>query len=476
MASVCKDGNGRRRIQYQDLNGKRPSIHLGKIDERTANAIAGHVDELVEARRSGRPVRKETANWVSAADPKLLQKMGKLGLIELASSAEKPNFTQIAEEHFFSRKDIKDSTKSTRGYWCQVIAEIIGDKPCDRYTKLDGEKLRKGLDDRGIAKPTVARMLRFARQIFGCAVRFEYIEKDPLENLRYNFKEGKLPDRNYIDLKPFEEMVASLPLPWKLLGVLARYAALRTPSESLLLRWSDVFLDAEHPYVHVTSPKTEAEGKTYRTVALHHRLSDLLREVKTAADPANDFVVDLPAYRRPRQNGAHGVNPRENFNRLIKKAGFTPPPKLFKTLRSSCLTDWAEKLSMPRTAAMAGNTVPVAAKHYLTNRSSDFKKDYDSIQTIKAIQDDKKAAQSGANHCQPSADMQTSNALKAGPIELLGALEKAAQKAAQSVQVYVGKDGNFKNLSNTEVLTVPGLTQSYLIVPDIKSYPARIRT
>ena len=61
MASVCKDGNGRRRIQYQDLNGKRPSIHLGKMDERTANAIAGHVDELVEARRSGRPVRKETA-------------------------------------------------------------------------------------------------------------------------------------------------------------------------------------------------------------------------------------------------------------------------------------------------------------------------------------------------------------------------------------------------------------------------------
>ena len=131
---------------------------------------------------------------------------------------------------------------------------------------------------------------------------------------------------------------------------------------------------------------------------------------------------------------------------------------------------------MPRTAAMAGNTVPVAAKHYLTNRSSDFKKDFDSIQTIKAIQDDKKAAQSGAKHCQNASDLQTSNALKAGPIELLGALEKAAQKTAQSVQVYVGKDGNFKNLSNTEVLTVPGLTQSYLIVPAIKIYPARIRT
>jgi len=83
---------------------------------------------------------------------------------------------------------------------------------------------------------------------------------------------------------------------------------------------------------------------------------------------------------------------------------------------------------MPRTAAMAGNTVPVAAKHYLTNRSSDFKKDFDSIQTIKAIQDDKKAAQSGAKHCQNASDLQTSNALKAGPIELLGALEKAAQK------------------------------------------------
>ena len=56
---------------------------------------------------------------------------------------------------------------------------------------------------------------------------------------------------------------------------------------------------------------------------------------------------------------------------------------------------------------MAGNTVPVAAKHYLTNRSSDFKKDLDIIQTIKAIQDDKKAVQSGAKHCQTSPDMQT---------------------------------------------------------------------
>ena len=474
MANVCNDGGGRRRVQFIKLNGSRSTLRLGKVDLRTARVIAGYVEELVNAKRIGRPVSSDTVAWVSSADPQLREKMEKIGLIEGAVKVTKPTLRDLMDTHYFSRGDVKASTKSTRRFWANVIVELLGSKPCDQYDSRDAAKLRAGLESRGIAKPTVARMLRFARQVFTSAILYDYIERNPLDGLKYNYKESKLPDRDYLSIEDFDSLTASLPIPWKLLASLARYGALRSPSETLLLRWSDVRLEDARQFMEVSSPKTEAEGKSYRVVAIHHRLADLLRFAKESA--SSDYVVDLPAYRKPKDNGAHGVNPRQHFYRLLTKAGMKPPRKAFKVFRSSCLSDWANKLPLARTAAMCGNTVAVAGKHYLTARDVDLKNDFDAIQEIGKKAVAQKAAQSLVACAGCLATYNRLNPEKIPPISLVSELEKAAQKAAQSESVPMGKSRYIANSCNTQVLVVPELTHPYLLVPAITIYPARIRT
>lgn len=225
--------------------------------------------------------------------------------------------------------------------------------------------------------------------------------------------------------------------------------------------------------MEVSSPKTEAEGKSYRVVAIHHRLAELLRFAKEGA--SSDYVVDLPAYRKPKDNGAHGVNPRQHFYRLLTKAGMKPPRKAFKVFRSSCLSDWANKLPLARTAAMCGNTVAVAGKHYLTARDVDLKNDFDAIQEIGKTAVAQKAAQSLVACAGCLATYNRLNPEKIPPISLVSELEKAAQKAAQSESVSMGKGRYIANSCNTQVLVLPELTHPYLLVPAIKIYPARIR-
>ena len=48
MASIARDKNGRRRILFVAPDGKRPTIRLGKVSQRTAEAIKYRVEQLLE--------------------------------------------------------------------------------------------------------------------------------------------------------------------------------------------------------------------------------------------------------------------------------------------------------------------------------------------------------------------------------------------------------------------------------------------
>jgi len=56
MASISKEPNGRRTIQFVGADGKRRSIRLGKVSKHTAQGIKVKVEALVEASFSGSPL------------------------------------------------------------------------------------------------------------------------------------------------------------------------------------------------------------------------------------------------------------------------------------------------------------------------------------------------------------------------------------------------------------------------------------
>ena len=59
------------------------------------------------------------------------------------------------------------------------------------------------------------------------------------------------------------------------------------------------------------------------------------------------------------------TNLRTQFNRIIRRAGHEPWPKLFQNLRSTRETELAEHFPLHVVTAWIGNSELVAAKHYL---------------------------------------------------------------------------------------------------------------
>ncbi len=424
MASVCDDPNGRRRIAFVAPSGDRKAIRLGKIDRKTADSIARHLEAILASKVTGAPISRETAFWVAQMPGGLKEKFVLAGLLEPERVA--PTFAELSEK-YFARKDIKDSTKSIRRYWQSTLAQYFGEKKVDQVDSLDGDGLRDFLLERDLEGATVGRMLRFARQIFTMAVREKWITVSPLESLAHNFREGQGKQREYIEAEKVKVWMDSAPAPWRTLVALARFGGLRAPSEALGLRWADV--DLPNRKMTVTSPKTEAQGKAWRVVPIRPDLAEILEEAWDTAKDGAEFVVALDQYRTPRENGWHGVNVRQQFDRLTRMAGLAPIKKPFRIFRSSCLTDWAREFPIHSVAQWAGHTVQVAGKHYLTPLDKDF-------------QEATKAAQ------------------------------KTAQKVAETSRNHPqGRKGR-----KAESVTVPGLTTDCDKMLSTDNYPGRIRT
>lgn len=53
MASIIKQPNGRKAIQFRTPSGKRPKISLGKVPPRTAQTVKGDLEQLASAATTG---------------------------------------------------------------------------------------------------------------------------------------------------------------------------------------------------------------------------------------------------------------------------------------------------------------------------------------------------------------------------------------------------------------------------------------
>ena len=136
---------------------------------------------------------------------------------------------------------------------------------------------------------------------------------------------------------------------------LARYGGLRCPSEVLSVRWTDIAWDESR--LVVTSPKTaHHEGKGTRTIPLYPELRQILAAARQLATAGSEFLV--PEYRDQAMTakGWRNCNLRTQFNRILKRAGLVPWPRLFHALRASRETELAKDYPLHVVTAWLGNT------------------------------------------------------------------------------------------------------------------------
>ena len=117
----------------------------------------------------------------------------------------------------------------------------------------------------------------------------------------------------------------------------------------------------------VHSPKTEHhEGRDWRVVPIFPELRSYLEQAWDLAEEGEEFVVTKI---RSGQS-----NLRTTFNKIIKRAGLTPWPKLFQNLRASRQTELQESFPTHVVCKWMGNSPKIAQQHYLQTTEEHFHK------------------------------------------------------------------------------------------------------
>lgn len=369
MASISKDKNGTRRIQFVANDGKRKAIRLGKVTQKQAETVLLKIEHLVASTMTGHPLDAETAKWVADRDDTFADKLARVGLIPKREETH-GRLGEFIDSYINSRSDIKPRTRTSL---LQVQLDLLRyfgrNKPIRDITPGDADEWRRWLlNDR---KPTlgdnsVRRYAGRAKQFFNAALRKRAITENPFADMRDCTVRANKAREYFVSLEDSAKVLDACPdHEWRLIFSLARFGGLRTPSETLKLRWCDV--DWERGRLLVHSPKTEHhEGKETRWIPLFPELREHLEAAFDAAAEGSDFVITR--YRDGDQNL------RTHMLRIIKRAGLKAWPKLFQNLRSTRETELAEIYPLHVVTAWLGNSQLMAAKHYLQVTDAHFER------------------------------------------------------------------------------------------------------
>lgn len=240
--------------------------------------------------------------------------------------------------------------KQTRDKLCIGLGE---DEPIRSVTPEDARRWREGLAAK-LAPATVSKHVKTAKRFFREAAYRGYLDSSPLERLVAG-DDSNADRKAYVSTGSAEKLLEVAPnANWRLLIALARLGGLRTPSESLRLRWTDI--DWAAGTFRVTSSKTRKQGKPSRVVPIFAELLPYLRD-------SHEVAPDGAVYCVQRYRG-QGTNLRTHLLRLIDRAELEPWPRLWHALRASRATDLADRFPSHVAAAWLGHTEEIAKRNY----------------------------------------------------------------------------------------------------------------
>jgi integrase len=369
MASITTGKDGLRRIQFVDVRGTRRTVALGRMPKRQAEVVKRHVEALVVSQISQCSVEQETARWLESLDGKLRSSLAKTGLI---SDRENVTLAEFVPAYISGRSDVKESSIGVlRRTESHMLRFFDGKRLLRSFTTGDAKDFRSHLLSIGLAEATVRRTCANARQIFGEALERGLVSSNAFKAKGVPTTPGANADRQaYISREQIAAVLEACPnARWRLLVGLSRFAGLRVPSETSLLRWCDV--NWERNRITVRSPKTEHhEGKAFRVIPIFKELRPLLEEAFDAYGHLTEFVVACDAPRTTRKETSTEL--WRTLKQIVLKAGEAPWPRLWHNLRASCQTDLARVHPLKAVCEWLGNSPDIATRHYLQTTEEDF--------------------------------------------------------------------------------------------------------
>jgi integrase len=279
---------------------------------KMAQGVLVRVEQLVASHFTGHPVDDATSKWLAALDDKMIDKLADVGLVPRRPSALLAPFI---DGYIESRTDAKPNTIKNFKVARKSLVEYFGaDRPLRSIKPGEGDEWRQNMVQAELAEATISKRVKHARQFFKLAQRKGLVEQNPFQEVKAGSQrnEARL---MFIDRGTIGKVLESSPnAEWRLIIALARYGGLRTPSETLAVKWSDV--DWEANRLTVPSPKTEHQNKPFRVIPIFPELRPYL---EAAFDEAKEGAIFLVSrYRDSTQNL------RTQFFRILRKAGVQP--------------------------------------------------------------------------------------------------------------------------------------------------------
>jgi len=354
MASLSNEKNGRRTIQFIDENSKRKSIRLGKVTRKNAESVKTRVEYLISSKITGQALDHETSMWLSQIDDGLRCKLHK---VDLVTGPESMLLEPFLDSYFESRTDWKPSTRIAYGQSKKKLIDYFGPKkPLREITRGDADLWRLFLFNQGLASNTICKRSCQAKHFFETSLRRGLIEENVFSHLDSIVRANR--DRmHFVTRDETDAVLKACPDDeWRLLFALGRFGGLRCPSETLRLKWQHV--DWGNNRMTVPSPKTEhLPGGRSRVIPIFNELRPYLLAVCNQVDPETEFVIT-------RYHGSK-TNLRTQLQKIIRRAGLEPWPKLWQNLRSTRQTELVENKPEHVVCTWIGNSPVIAAKHYL---------------------------------------------------------------------------------------------------------------
>ncbi len=368
MASINKEPNGRRTIQFVGSDGKRRSIRLGKVSQKVAEEVRVKVERLATAANHSSTLDEETSRWVADRDDQLYNR---LAAVELVPARDRTTLKAFVESYIDGRVDVKPLTKTKYRSTLRTLTAFFGaDKRLRDINAGTAEDWRRNFVKKDIAENTIRKYTAVAKLFFGAAVKKHLIRDNPFSHLKATI----LPNRErfyFVTREETEKVIAACPdSEWRLIVALARYGGFRCPSEHLSLRWRDI--DWEHGRMKVNSPKTAHHaGGESRVVPIFPELRPHLEAMFDEAPDGAEYVL-TDRYRSMKTFDL--INFRSRLLDIIAAAGLKPWPKLFQNMRSTRQTELSESFPSHVVCGWLGNSRVVAEKHYLQTTEEHFAK------------------------------------------------------------------------------------------------------
>jgi integrase len=364
------------RLRFQ-IDRKRCSVGLGEFDETKAIEAKEIIEHILVKRKLDRLPDRKAVQWLDKLPSEIHRKLAAIGLAEARDESELPRMMiAFMRAYIAKRTDWKKSVNHKQSV--DHLETFIGrDVPLSSFSAGKAAEFHRWMmkpkdakqGTPGLSANTAGQHVKRCRQMMREAMKYRLAEENPFAGIKVDLNSDTSKDTFIDETTALAVLDACPDQEWRTLFALCRWGGLRNPSETLLLRWSDI--QWERGRMKVRSPKTEKAGKAERIVPL---FPEVLRELQSQLElvdendkgPKNQYVIGT--YRDTE------ANLRKMLGRIADKAGVKRWRKPFIALRKSrrnelqrsgrfthnVLNDWF------------GHTGEVADKNYLQSIEEDF--------------------------------------------------------------------------------------------------------